>query len=331
MGESDKDETENYETIKIAVFAGSLANLNLLDFSKLNLKFLKITSVEFDVFIEETQYNHNEFDSHNKTIFDKFKVRNNYGEHLFALVPIDMHQPILEDNNWLVREVLLIMFPSDLAITFELDYQVIENKLWWCGSAEWDFHVTDFNDYYKNFLHFQDKRVDSINDFIKVYLERKKSIKYLKTVVTSYLHSFSSFQYPHLVLLSLCISLEATTTDSRNELTYRIRRNCAVICGDTEGVSERIFNSVHKLYSLRSSIVHGSDFQYKKVYQYISYARSLVSRLIIELVSLNITDLKMLNNQVSALGFGQRNSISNEYQEHIPNAAVSLDLLEQLK
>src|SRR5438309_3316261 len=76
------------------------------------------------------------------------------------------------------------------------------------------------------------------------------------------LESFSqSYRVPHIELefITLMIALEALFNDGRQELRYKISRNCAVLLGRTKAASKRIFQEIRNLYDRRSTLVHTGD------------------------------------------------------------------------
>ncbi|WP_200974855.1 HEPN domain-containing protein [Echinicola sp. 20G] len=310
----EKEENIDIEEITIVIFANSKAKLNLLDFSQLNLRFVSLNSTDLKVFLSKTQHDKDHFEDRNQKIFDEYKEKN-LDIELFALLPIDLSRKVDESSKHLIYELLLVMYPSHLRYYAELYFQLIDkNYLWWAGSTEWP--ITPSQDLKP--LYFHDSQKEHINDFINIYIRRKEKLKYLETIISSYLHSFTEYQYSHFSFISLCISLEATT-DGRNELTYRIRRNCAIICGNSIDSSKNIFNAVDKIYKLRSSIVHGSKYDHEKVEKFMPYLRKLVSRLIIELISINLKDKHILNGQITQIGFGNKENLSDSYEFYEPD------------
>lgn len=236
-----------------------------------------------------------------------------------------------EFDFWLVQEILLVIFPSDLTLTHLINFELHDNKyLWWTDVSSWYLRVQNYLNYFDNFLYFEESEVEKINEFIKSYISRKKEISYLETIVSSYLYSFNANQYPHLILVSLCICLEATT-DQRTELTYRIRRNCSIICGRNKRQSLNIFNSVNEINKMRSAIVHGAKYDSSKLFKYNNYTRNLVSRLIIELTSHNIKKTVDLNEKTTSLGFGQRDLISESYKEFLMNPTPMTEIYLNIK
>jgi hypothetical protein len=111
-------------------------------------------------------------------------------------------------------------------------------------------------------------------------------------------------------------------TNGNTELLYRIRRNVAVICGKNIESSQIIFDNINTIYKLRSKIVHGSDFSDDKVFEYLDYLQCIVSKLIIELLIHNIPNLEMLNKNITALGFGHRDKLSNNWSDTFLNKKI---------
>jgi hypothetical protein len=98
------------------------------------------------------------------------------------------------------------------------------------------------------------------------------------------------------------------------ELSYRLKRTTAILCGNTESDSSTIFKNLTKVYNLRSKIVHGENYTPQDIYSKIEYLQNLVSRTLIELLIHNITKNTDLDNLITSLGFGQRNKLSSTWK-----------------
>ena len=79
------------------------------------------------------------------------------------------------------------------------------------------------------------------------------------------------------------------------------------------------------MYDLRSKIVHGSEYDFEKVIEYLPYMQSIVSRMIIEIVLLNIMSIDELNRKLTFAGFGDKNSFSHDYKKMTLNITSYTD------
>lgn len=289
-----------------AVYAGSFAPLNLIDFSFLNLKFAKIDSAELLEFSEKTY--HKSLPSRNQSYLEGFQ-KELHTNVLYVLFPISLEKEINTDTYIEIQNLFLIMFPSDFRLHAEVHCQLFDKKyLFPNGNTTWPFSGEK-----ENYLSFDESNVVEINEFIRLYFERKDSIKYLRVTIPSYINAI--FQdHLHMAFVSLCISLESIT-DGRSELIYRIRRNCAIINGENRDRSKVVYQNVNKFYALRSTIVHGDEFDWNKVEEYYPKLRALVSRTIIELITLNIKSIDELNTKLTETGFGDRHLLNPNYKQ----------------
>lgn len=206
-----------------------------------------------------------------------------------------------------VFNFLLILFPSTLSVEYMLDYQTINDNLRFSSIFHNERNISSRG----TFLSFEDDKVDEINIFIEKYFENYLEIKYLKSSIQNYLNAFDS-NYFHFAFIAFCICLESITV-GKAELNYRIARNIAVICGKDRETSKLIFKNIKKIYNLRSEIVHGTEFSDDKVSDYLYYLELICSKLITELLKHNINNIDSLNEKITTLGFGERNIISENW------------------
>jgi len=156
--------------------------------------------------------------------------------------------------------------------------------------------------------------------FFQLYIERIDQLKYVQVAFDAYINSFLNMP-AHMSFVSLCMALE-TVVSEKSELIYRIKRTVALICGDNEYHGNIIYDNIKLIYGLRSSIVHGDQIKYQLVYDYLPYLRSLVSRLVIELIHLNIKTPKELQEKFLFVGFINRNTI-------VPTEKLPINLFTQ--
>ena len=311
------DKFKKEEHCHTYIFAGSFSDLSKIDFSFLGLKSINIKN-EKELLEYFTKFSIDDWAERNIENIRRIKKDFWDNERMYLITPIDFNKIIDDEIYFDCWRALGVLFPSDIQIVNELDFQVFDNKyISNPAYATWTFHSSGTGNMYENFLWYDENNLSDINQFIKLFFERYPKISYIKTVIPNYTASFTE-RYRHLSFISLCMCLEAIV-DGSNELSYRIRRNLAVLCGDNELHAEKIFNNVKKIYTLRSKIVHGVDYDYRKLEQYFPYLKVLVSRMIIELILHNIPNLNKLNEKLNKLGFGQKQLISDGYQSLQPN------------
>ena len=313
--------TEIFDTVDlttIGIYAGSLAELNKIDLSFLNLQFNKIGSQELLTFTEK---------AYDKSLPDRFEnyiaefQKEKFGNELYVLHPINLESEIDPEIFIEIQNVFLIMFPSDFRLFSEVHCQLFNKKILFPnGHTVWPFKYSG-DRLFDNFMDFNaDRYSDEISNFLKLYFERVRSINYLKITIPSYINSF--FQdHTHMAYVSLCISLESIT-NGRNELIYRIRRNCAILNSPDQTTAWTIFKNVDKLYAIRSTIVHGDKYDIEKVEKYYPILQALVSRTIIELVLFNFKTIDELNNKLTETGFGNKYSMLDSYSDYVLNRST---------
>jgi len=235
-------------------------------------------------------------------------------ERIYVLLPIDFSKEFVENNFYLCYEVLLLLFPSDLTIKWIIEFQLFDDKyLHSTVASEYDFLPSGIDNSFENFLFYEEKNLNEINEFIKLYAERVNAIKYLKTAKDAYISGFHE-RNPIMTFLSLCISLESIV-NGNTELNYRIKRNVSILTANIKSRAEVIYDNLNKIYGLRSKIVHGSEYNIEKVIEYLPYLQSLTSRVIFEIVLLNIENIDDLNRKLTFAGFGDKKSLSSDYKE----------------
>jgi hypothetical protein len=320
--EAPKEVAQENILTSIALFAGSWSQLNVFDFSMLNLRFVAFRSEEFTKLIADHEYHKGQLTGMLESL---------EGEHLDldryqALVPIDFSIPVPPEALWQVRNILLIIFPSDITISRLIEFQLFGDKLLLSSIETYPFTSTG-DGMFDNYLTYYDPEVENINQFIPVYLERCDTIPYLESTINAYLSSY--FQnFKNMEYLSLCIALESIV-DGKTELIYRIRRNVAILISGDIDLAKQVFKNIAEIYSLRSSIVHSSTVNYEKLKEYLPYLRKVISRIITELISLNIADLATLNTQLTFYGVEDRYKLAAGYVDYPLHLSVKAGAVAQ--
>ena len=220
---------------------------------------------------------------------------------------------------------LKVLFPSSLKIEYFVDGIYNENNF-----VTTYYHNTDLNDSSKeDYLHFDELKIPLINDFIVNTFSDFYKIGYIENSIKNYIGSFDA-SHKHFRFLSLCICLECLINET-SELLYRISRGCSIICGEDKEKANLIFFNIKKIYNLRSKIVHGSDFDWEKLDNYLVYLECLVSKIIVELLIHKIDNSKTINTMLTELGFGQKYQLSDNWYEFKFNYKVENKIIEILK
>lgn len=301
------DKEEDYTVLRLGVFNGCITDLDLIDFSRLNLRLINGNAENVKNIIET-----NFKDS--KDIKDRFsKIRNIIGGHfdkMQVILPIDFSKPVYESDIYLADNILKILFPySDVSLHFYEVFIVKNGKASFNSSRQFEFKQSGYAD--ENYLKTNSNEFVNINAFIKLFLENFTKIQYYKDVLEPYLGSFYQ-NFKMMEYISLCISLESII-EGNQELNYRIKRNLAILIGRDIERSNIIFKNVGKVYELRSKIVHSSKYSNDSLEEYLPYLRNLVSLLLIELILQNINNLSSLNKILTETGFGSKKNISESY------------------
>ncbi len=305
--------------ITIPILCSSRYDLNKFDFSFKDITIYDITSKEFSDYIEEQQpdlfeQNFNYFDSIIKNIHFDYDKR-------YAIVK---NNPKLNFNHLdviNVWKILLIIFPSDLQIEHEVNFKFEDNFFQRTSMATWNRRST--GEYPGEFLNSLDEDLEEINEYIKTVFDKLNLENYIGLTIENYITSYSASHF-HFQYLTLCIALESIIYGNQ-ELTYRLKRNVSIICGEDEFNCNIIFENLNKLYNLRSKIIHGETYDLKKVLEYLKPIKSIVSRTIIELLIHDFEKKDLLNHRLTEIGFGDRKKISKAWKYYKLNVLTMVD------
>ncbi len=303
----------------LALFSGSWDELSFFDFSIFNLKFLNINSKELEDILLKMDFQKDRIIKQIKEIQEE----NGNSDKMQVLLPIDFLKETKEVDFWSVRNILLLIYPSDITLHYLLRFEKKEDNIIYNGYTSYEFHQT--GNAYDNYLCHYEREIESVNTFIPIFFERIKKIKYAQSAFNSYLSSF--FQnFLSMEFLNLCIALESSV-EAHSELNYRIRRNTSILLTSEIDFANNIFKNINKIYSLRSKIVHSGKYKNEKINEYLPYLRNVVSRLIVEIISHNIENITELNRILTMKGFGDNKSISDNYIEYKLNRSVCSNAL----
>jgi hypothetical protein len=306
----NKDSQSQNKHLPIGIFSACDAPLDELDLSSFNLKFVKLKELPEHVF---SLAGNIPKDFVNISSVEWFK-RWSPGK-LIALVPInldnDLRKLIFQD----VLRVLLLLYRSEFR---QLAYQqfVVSEEFSFLQTEQ---HWTDvpFDEKQMRFpLRIDRAELANLKAFMELYLQTEIP-KYLTSCIDNYAAHFYQWK-KSLAYLSLCICLE-TISEGKEQITYKIRRNFSIINGKSVEDCRKIFKNVGLVYSLRSKIAHGEEYDPKLIDTYLPYLRSLISSTIIELTVHRVATRGVLNDAINELGFGDKARLSKSYDSAFPD------------
>lgn len=299
--------------LDIPVFYGTYADLTKIDVSFFNGRIVTYKGKYFrdclKSLLEPTMfkfsYKSATSDPDQTSLYENQKIKR------YAIIPLDLKQPLLEEHWHHFHELMLSIFPSDFSLVEVIHLRPLGTHYQSGGKSYYSFKSTGER-YFENFMHIARQEYKYVRHYLKTYFHSSYDLKYVKYILSVYSNSFVGtnliYQY-----LSLIICLEVTV-EGNEQLTYRLKRNIALLCGNKKSACEYIYDNVNQLYKLRSAIVHGNiKPSYKNFQEYHKYLKTLVARLIRELIVHNISTVKDLNDIITTLGYGQNNLISKNY------------------
>lgn len=309
--------------VKFYVLRGTLSDLSVFDFVPFNSKISDIKDPDFKKMV--VQYTNEKFPNYNWDYFERIIKEIPSTETQYVLYPINIIAEYSQNDLFTCYSLLLLIFPSDLRFKYIIEFQIFEDdKLCNYISYDYGFHSTGEENYYENYVVVYDQFIPEINDFIKLFKIRYEKIPYLKNAFESYVSSFRELTW-HQSYLDLCISLESII-EGTNELTYRLKHHISILCAENESRAKIIFNNIGKLYKLRSTIIHGEKYERLKIIEYLPYLRSLVSRMIIELILLNVPAREDLDTILTFGGFSRKPTLTKDYSDMTLNISSYHDL-----
>lgn len=245
-------------------------------------------------------------------------------EYMNLLWPIDLNNPPSEADYFEAIGAIKIIHPSELYILNILGaYFSKENGIFFSGWSVYDIHHWRK---YKNptnyYFVYPVEFFQETNAFLAFYKENYQKRSYIQNAIRYYLDSYH-VNSVEMSFICLCICLE-TIVPGKEQLTYRFKRNLAVLCSESYDKGIKIFKNASLLYNYRSKLVHSgmnrNDF--KKFELFFEYAQILASRMIIEMLLHDIPSIDELDKKLTELGFGQGHKISETYKEFKGNISV---------
>lgn len=319
--------------LDIPIFYGTYADLTRLDLSFMNGSILIYRGKKFRNFFKKilnpktfaSSYAQITSDPQQNNIYENDKVKR------YSIVPVDINKPFTQEHFQHFHQLILSIYPSDFTLLIVLHLNFDGDKYLDGGGSYYHFTPTGKN-YFDNFMFINKHEYKFVRNYIKKYFYSSYSLSYLKYILSVFSHSFLESSPIHKYL-SLIICLEVIV-EGPEQLTYRLKRNIALLCGDSKATCKLIYKNVDQLYKLRSAIVHGTvNPSYKNFSDYYDYLKTLVARLIRELVVHNVSSIQTLNEILTSLGFGQNKLISDGYQPSkypiIDNVTLSFKAIQK--
>jgi len=294
--------------------------LSNFDFSFKDISIFDVQSADFEDYIGKLQSDNKE---HNlRFVRDIQEKTHSEYDKKYAIVKNNPKENYRYQDLLNVWKLLLIIFPSDLIIEYIIYYDEADNGFISSSTMSvWPKRIT--GEYPGELLLTTEEDVPEINEFAKLYFERLNLENYIGISIENYITSFSA-SHLHYQYLELCIALECIINGNQ-ELTYRLRRTVAILCGKDDGNCRIIYDNLNKLYALRSKIIHGEEYSISKVQEYLQPLQAIVSRTIIELIIHNTPNIKELNESITGIGFGDRIKISEDWNSYKLNITTLVE------
>lgn len=305
----------------IALFKEATDSILSINLSWLNLKIYKINTPMFDRRIngitERDDYN-DPADSYKRFIEDE-GVFGKFIPNIYAMVPIDIKQPVKIETIISIKRVLLLLFPSNFHMFQHIDYGIeTAPKAHLVEGLDWN--IISYNPYHfgpnvppnDSKLHFEPNLKGKVNKFVRLAFERLKKLDYLKFSIKSYESGFGQRDI-EISYLNYCMALEALIKTDNGEIGYKLSRLCAVVNGDNMNECEAISSFLKTAYNKRSKLVHeGTSNNIKDIYLQL---QSLVSRTLIEIITFNIGDKDSFRRMVESTGYGDKKAFNPKYEK----------------
>lgn len=328
----ESEEMELQPEMLIGVFDGGTDSIIGLDLGFLNLKFHKVHSGAFKSYVDSFHYYYpvspdlttlSDFES---TFFHYllYDQPGGFHQNMYALAPIDFAKSVDEEIFQLVHTAILIMFPSDFQLTAVIHYHKERNaKYAEQGMTTWGFvsrwHLKGDHAFDSLLLQIDKTEIANVNAFLKKTFYFISNSRDFDIAINSYIEGFSQ-RSAKMAYLNYCIALESLVNTREGEITYKICRTGAVINSDNKEDGELIYFNMKQFYVLRSTIVHGSKVNFQA--EYFFGLQSLVSRTLVELISLEVPNRKALSKFVTENGYGDKAKLKMRYSKETFNKPI---------
>jgi hypothetical protein len=294
---------------EIIVITNTFHDLSKFDFEFVDLKILDIESKEFREYIAELnpRFDPQNFSFFQSIIDESHNIKENKRYAIFK----KNHKENYELRNlYVAYQLLLIIFPSELIIEHSVTF---EDEAGFVQRVSMSSRQNNYS-YEYDYLYYDDENLPLINEFIALTFERTKSTSYIGLAIENYVNSYTA-SHLHFQFITFCMALENIIPGAQ-ELSYRLKRSVAIICGNDKNVCRRIYKNIDTIYKVRSKIVHGDKFDLKAIEPSLIYLNAIVSLLIIELLVHNVDTNIILGERITEIGFGDRILLSENWKEY---------------
>jgi len=308
--------------IYFASVGGTYVDFSLLDLSPWGIRGGLIEDSNTEKFIKSNSLANQEERNWNLVKGNSQCIEGGVGlhgdwEYMNLLWPIDLDNPPKESDFFEAIEAIRLVHPSELYIQNIFDAEYFKGKGICFGS--WSTYTSYRWNKYQNpkdhYFSYPEMYLDETNSFLAFFKENYEKRDYIKNSIRYYSDSFR-VNSPEMAFICLCICLE-TIVPGKEQLSFRFRRNLAVLCSESAEKGQRIFQKANQLYGFRSKLVHSgmSSKDFKKFDLFFEYAQIIASRMIIEMLLHDIPKIEDLDKRITELGFGQGSIISKNYKE----------------
>lgn len=251
-------------------------------------------------------------------------------KYMNLLWPSDFDNPPTEDDYFEAIGALRVIHPSELYILNTLGAQYFEEKgIHFSGWSTYSqYHWHKYQDPEDHYFQYPADHLQETNTFLAFYKKNYTKRDYIRNAIRYYLDSYN-VNSVEMSFICLCICLE-TIVPGKEQLSYRFRRNLAVLCSDSNEKGKKIYTNANKLYNYRSKLVHSgmTSKDFEKFELFFEYAQILASRMIIEMLLHDIPKIEELDKKITELGYGEGQTISKEYKEFKGNIITWLKVSE---
>jgi hypothetical protein len=245
-------------------------------------------------------------------------------EYMNLLWPVDFNNPPTEKDYFEAIGAIKVIHPSELYIQNILSAQYFEGKgIYFSGWSTYNhYHWYKYKEPQDHYFVYPEEHIQETNDFLAFYKDNYNKRGYIQNAIRYYLDSFN-VNSAEMSFICLCICLE-TIVPGNEQLSYRFRRNLAVLCAESYERGKRIYKNANLLYNYRSKLVHSgmTSKDFAKFELFFEYAQILASRMIIEMMLHDIPSIEDLDKKLTEFGFGQGNSISEGYKQFKGNIST---------
>lgn len=237
-------------------------------------------------------------------------------KYMTLLSPLDINNPPSANDYFEAIGAIKVIHPSELYIR-----NILEAQYFAGGGIRFNgwitytpYHGHKYRQPTKHYFNYPKRYIQETNDFLVFYKKNYQNRDYIRNAIKYYLDSFN-VNSVEMSFICLCICLE-TIVPGKEQLSYRFRRNLAVLLGEDYERATKIYKNAKSLYDYRSTLVHSgmTSKDFEKFEQFFEYAQILASRMIIEMLLHNIPSIKDLDKRLTELGFGEGNTITKNYK-----------------